>query len=1079
MKPVVAVCTCSISSILALMGMPGAIADAANPTETIESSRLHKQNSSTDPNSEEPRLQEAHQLFQQVQELSAAGKYREATPLAEQVLELRQQVLGNKHPLVAKSLIRLGELYRFQGLYDQAEPLFQQALDSQEQRLGSEHPDLATSLIQLGVLYRQQGRFAESETFFERSLTIIQTALGAEHRANAGILNNLGDLYQEQGRYQEAGSAYQRALSIRENSLGPDHPHVANILTNLADLYRVQGNYDQAEPLFERALHIREQGLPNKHPDIATSLNNLAALYRHQGRYPEAEPLYERALALRQEILPPSHPMVGNSLRNLANLYRLWGDYQQSEAFFLQALEIFEQTFGAEHPEVAQSFYNLANFYRTQNDNVKALSFYQKALTSWEILLGTEHPDVAITLADLSDVYRKQQNYPLAEQSIQRALTIQKDVFGTENRVYAESLSHLAKLRQAQGSFAEAEQLYQEVLSIRNQVLPAQHPDIANAFISLASVHYVQGKVNQTIDALHHSLDIQEANLQLNLTIQTEQQKQAYLRQLTDNTNRIISLHLQTAPNNPQAARLAFTTLLQRKGRIFDVLSQSQQGLRQNLTPADQALLDNINETRTRLAGLLYQRQKPLEDIQGAISSLQQDLQAQEKNLARRSDEFRSTITPVTIEAVQDQLPNDTVLVEFFRYIPLKLDSPSNQQNGNPRYAAYLLDSQGNLQAVDIGEAAEIDKLVAKVIRGILRNRPINMTKRLAHELEQQLIGPLRPFLRNNKKIRISPDGQLNLLPFEVLVDEQQRYLVETYEFTYLSAGRELLQRQDNITASRKPSVLIANPDYEATNLAAADRVSNHSDNRSSKLMANLRFAPLPGTAEEAEEITKRFPEFQLFTQSQATEEIVKQLESPWVLHLATHGFFFPNVCSVERPEFSDLNLRCPTVNKNTLTSIRTIENPLLRSGLALAGVNSPQAEGEDGILTALEVSGLDLKDTEMVVLSACETGLGDIANGEGVYGLRRAFALAGSKSQLISLWQVDDIATKDLMVNYYRLLEQGNGRSEALRQIQLAMIKGDLRQAGDESELGVYSHPFYWAAFILSGEGGTIDLTQ
>jgi CHAT domain-containing protein len=210
--------------------------------------------------------------------------------------------------------------------------------------------------------------------------------------------------------------------------------------------------------------------------------------------------------------------------------------------------------------------------------------------------------------------------------------------------------------------------------------------------------------------------------------------------------------------------------------------------------------------------------------------------------------------------------------------------------------------------------------------------------------------------------------------------------------------------------------------------------------------LSETYFAPLRGTAQEASAIKTLFPDTKMLTGRDANETSVKELNAPRTLHLATHGFFLEN----------------STADKPDKTKI---ENPLLRSGLAFAGANRRSGDKDDGILTALEASGLNLWGTKLVVLSACDTGLGEIHNGEGVYGLRRSFVLAGAESVVMSMWPVSDFVTRELMTNYYKNLKKGMGRGEALRQVQLEMIKRPNRQ-----------HPFYWASFIQSGEWANLD---
>jgi CHAT domain-containing protein len=357
---------------------------------------------------------------------------------------------------------------------------------------------------------------------------------------------------------------------------------------------------------------------------------------------------------------------------------------------------------------------------------------------------------------------------------------------------------------------------------------------------------------------------------------------------------------------------------------------------------------------------------------------------------------------------------------------------------------------------------------------------------------------PLLQLLGNTQKLFLSPDGDLNLIPFGALVDEQDRYLVEKYSITYLTSGRDLLRLKVHTGGEQSP-VVFANPSFDVDVSASRGDYNDSSvpeasgRGRRSADLREAKFSPLPGTAGEAKALADVLSDVKVFTGAQATEAALKQVKGPRILHVATHGFFLPDQLqggpqgSGETQAGRGLAIGQPPQVSGVQT--RHEENPLLRSGLAFAGVNQRQSgAGEDGVLTALEASGLDLWGTKLVVLSACETGLGDVKNGEGVYGLRRALVLAGSESQVMSLWQVSDAATRDLMAAYYKRLQAGEGRTEALRQVQLMMIRSGAREtdsrkqtAGQQRGLGVgrgqktrsedRSHPFYWASFIQSGD--------
>ena len=299
---------------------------------------------------------------------------------------------------------------------------------------------------------------------------------------------------------------------------------------------------------------------------------------------------------------------------------------------------------------------------------------------------------------------------------------------------------------------------------------------------------------------------------------------------------------------------------------------------------------------------------------------------------------------------------------------------------------------------------------------------------------------PLRTFTGGATRLLISPEGLLNLLPFQALVDERGRFLVERYSISYLSSGRDLLRMQTG-RASHSAPVIVANPSFGGTDAPSVVHLA--SARRSVTTGAefkDLYFAPLAGAAQEARAIHALFPEARVLAGGEATESALKRVDAPSILHIATHGFFLPN---------------SPGSGSG---------NPLLRSGLALAGANRRSGGDDDGIFTALEASGLNLWGTRLVTLSACDSGVGEVRSGEGVYGLRRAFVLAGAESLVMSLWPVSDSVTREMMTAFYAGLKQGLGRAESLRKAQLAMLKRKGRE-----------HPFYWASFIQSGEWGNL----
>jgi len=804
-----------------------------------------------------------------------------------------------------------------------------------------------------------------------------------------------------------------------------------------------------------------------KNPELAEAerLNQQVIELYNQGKYAEATPLAERALAIREKVLGAEHPDVANSLNNLAFLYQNQGKYTQVEPLYLRALAINEKVLGVEHLVVAISLNNLAFVYDSQGKYAQAEPLYQRALAIQEKVLGAEHPAVAISLNNLAFLYDNQGKYAQAEPLYLRALAIQEKVLGAEHPAVAISLNNLAGLYKEQGKYAQAEPLYLRALAIQEKVLGTEHPAMATSLNNLAGLYQSQGDISRAIEFLTRGLNIQEQNLATNLAVGSESDKRAYIATISGTTYGTISLHLQAAPNNPQAARLALTTILRRKGRVLDALTDSLQTLRRHLTPEDKTLLDNLATTRSQLAALIFHKPEKLspQEYQQQVANLKAQAESQESALARRSALFRTIAQPVTIEAVQKLIPADAALVELVLYHPFNPKATRDQIWGNPRYAAYILRSQGEPQWLDLGEAKTIDKAVKEFRNAVVDTKQKKIGRETGRALDAILMQPIRQKLGNIRQLLLSPDSQLNLIPFAALVDENNHYLVENYQITYLTTGRDLLRLTNHNPSQQSPMVL-ANPDFNKSGNSDSAQITaaNRGAGERSTDLNNLKFSRLPGTAAEAQELAPLLSNATILTGSQATENALKQVNSPSILHVATHGFFLQDVPLVAPPSRGGIEV-VPINNSPSETKTPTpgsLENPLLRSGLVLAGFNLRQSGNEDGVLTALEAAGLDLIGTKLLVLSACQTGLGDVANGEGVYGLRRAFAIAGVESQVMSLWYVDDKGTKALMVNYYQRLLKGEGRSEALRQTQLEMLQSQ-----------TLNHPYYWAAFIPSGD--------
>ena len=867
-----------------------------------------------------------------------------------------------------------------------------------------------------------------------------------------------------EGKYTEALPLAERAMAISEKALGSEHPAFAESLHNFANLHRAKGDYAKAEPLLQRAMAIREKALGSEHAAFGESLNTLAELYREKGDYVRAESLHKRALAIREKALGSEHPGVAQSLNNLALLYSLKGDYVRAEPLFKRALAIREKVFGAEHHSVATTLNTLAGVYVDKGDYVRAEPLYQRAIAIREKVFGAVHPSLATSLSNLATLYSEKGDHIKAEQLEQRALAIREKVFGAEHPFVAVSLYNLAGLYVAKGDYVRAESLYKRDLAISEKLQGAQHPEVAKTLRKLAALYELKGDLTQAVQFLNRATNVGEHNLALILTTGSEEQKRLYLDTLSDETDATVSLHVRSAPRDPQAARLALITILRRKGRVLDAMSDQIGALRRRLNPEDRFLLEQLSAARSQLATLILKGrgQTAHAQHQAELAKLETEVERHEEAVSARSAEFRAQSQPVTLEAVQQTLPEGTALVEWVSYRPVNAKALKKEERfGAARYVAYILRNEGAPSVVELGDAASIDADIAR-LRGALMNRQSPDVKEGARALDERVMRPVRALAGDATQLLVSPDGELNLIPFEALVDEQGRYLVERYSFAYLTSGRDLLRLQTR-RESKSPPVVVADPAFGEPAVVASRADAGRSDDAGGGARldySQVFFGPLPGVGDEVRALKNLLPQATFLTKEQATEATVKRVSGPSILHIATHGFFLPN----DPP----MGNRASAQSKDGTRLGKWVayaENPMLRSGLALAGANQGRSGDDDGVLTALEATTLDLWGTKLVVLSACDTGVGEVKNGDGVYGLRRALFLAGTESQLMSLWPVSDRSTRELMAEYYKGLVQNAGRGEALRRVQLKMLRNKSR-----------SHPYYWASFILAGEWANLQ---
>jgi CHAT domain-containing protein/Tfp pilus assembly protein PilF len=894
-------------------------------------------------------------------------------------------------------------------------------------------------------------------------------------------LLHLAAALEAKGDTAQVVRVWQQILAFSEKQLGPEHLDIATSLNKLALLYRAEGRYEEAEPLYRRSLAIREKVLGPGHPDTATILNNLGRLIESQGRYGEAESLYKRTLAIYENVLGPWHTSTAISLNNLASLYGSQGRKNEAERLYKRAIAIKERVLGPDHPSTASSLNNLAALYQAQGRYREAEPLQQRDLAISEKVLGPEHPATATSLNNLAQLYRALGRYEEAVAISRRTLAIREKVLGSDHFSTALSLNNLAELYRILGRYTEAEHLYQRSLAIDEKRLGPEHPDMAGRLNNLALLYFAMAKA-PAAEQLVQRLNLAQANwLRRELPLQPRELRHSLIDEQPDAPALAFALHHQS----PKAAPLALETRLNRQGLLAEI--ERRQALLKGSSPESRQLAERVAGIDRQLSSMALSpaQREPLRQQRQQLEAL----------LYRLLPALR--IDPVTNAEVAAALKAAAprgLLLEFQKYGPWRRDPKGQGEWGPPRYLALLLRPDGTIRAISLGDAAPIDAAVAAAVAAsALREGQPEAPEKLA-VVSRLVLAPLQRELAGVQELFVSPDGELNRLPFAALpvaglkdgglgdgpITADSPTLGAAVALRLLTTGRDLLRLQQPAKAGAAP-VLIANPDFNASSrsatggasasaaaasTAAGPGVLRGGQQRSPGVRGLTAWQPLGGTEQEARQLAPLLGGGAVISGTAATAAVVLAQRAPRILHIATHGFFL-----ADQSPASDAaaGAAAPgsrsggTPSEGAAAATPTREDPLQRSGLVFAGANQPDANpNDDGYLTAAEATAMDLEGTELVTLSACETGLGGVRSGEGVYGLQRSLAVAGARSTLLSLWKVDDDLTITFMERYYNRLKTGQGRADALRDTQK-----DFRDDPDST----YHDIRVWGAFQLSGD--------
>ncbi len=998
-------------------------------------------------------LRRATALNEQAMGLHRAGKAAEALPLYKEALALREEALGERHPDYAISLNNLAMLLKDTGDYKSALPLFEKASAAIKGSLGARHPHYATSLNNLAILLQAMGDNGAALALHKEALAIRKEALGKRHPSYATSLNNLATLLKDTGSHKEALPLLEEALPLIKHALGERHPNYATALNNLASLLQAMGDHGAALPLSRQALTLTGEALGKRHPAYATNLNNLALLLKDMGDHRGALPLFKEALALSKAALGVRHPSYANSLHNLAGLHEAMGDHEGALRLYKEALARTREALGSKHPDTADTLVSLASLHHALGDYRAAFPLFMEALDIHEGVLRKKHPHYYAALGDLAALLFDMGDHKGALPLFKEALALSEGL-GKRHPVHVTCLNNLARLRHAMRDYKGALPLYKEALALRKEAVGPTHPDYATSLNNLAMLLKDMGDHGAALPLAEGALSLNLAYLRDVASVQSDRQQLAALslhRHRLDNLLSIRDGEGRAASAEHVLAWKGSLLLRQQRRRLFlrlsrDPGSAAAAARLEGVTRALAALRSSPTATKERLDQLREEQ----DEAQAELSKL---------SAAFRATRERERVTPGSLAKA---LPEGAVLIDYLFY--------------HDRLTAFVLRRGRTAVRVDLGRAAPVEEAVREWRPLLTRGKDGRVQSAVLRRL---IWAPLEKHLEGTKVVLISPDGVLGTVPFAALPGKRSgSYLIEDIALAAIPAPSALPELLSPAWKEGRlpPSLLVASDlRYDPDGGAKAPPAG--ADDRSGPRDPRQKFVRLAETATEGLAVRVAFEKLfkggraTVLSEGEATKSAVrKALAEVRYAHLATHGFF--------APETARNALAHGGKARHGERAGVTGWHPLLLSGLALSDANrEPKGGEEDGILTALEVSEMDLTKLELAVLSACETGLGKIAGGEGLLGMQRAFAAAGARSVIASLWQVDDRATRALIGDFYRAAwgKEVISRAEALRLAQMSMLREGVRRGVVkelEAEKGTLrAPPYYWAAFVLSGD--------
>lgn len=831
-----------------------------------------------------------------------------------------------------------------------------------------------------------------------------------------GIWKNykLAEIYFDSARlYLESQSMTNEILYLRA-------------LSSLALVNLTQAKNTKAAEYLASSLEMSESTVGKRSAAYIANLNNLAKLHQALGKYNEAETEFSEALALSDQFFGDGMQKA-ILLNNKAMLFQTVGRYDEAAELMKEAMKSSSKG----PKKTFQSFdnrkfkINLAFIYQLSGKLTEAETAFQEIKKVFEDRKQTGNAEYAGLLNQMGILYIQMGKPEKVEELLKKSKAVYKERFTEENTYYAKVTNDLGNFYRMQARYEDAEKQLNKALHIRETLLGTKHPDYVRTQENLAILYWKTGKLEQAYMMYRELMDKTIDFINQYFPPMSEAEKTSYWDITAPRFQRFYNFAIEASATMKYVAQDFYDYNLATKALLLNATNKVKDGI---LKSKNEDLIKEYLswlDQKEQLARLYTLSKEELKQQKINLSELERAANATEKSLSSKSAEFSAGYSTQKSSYKQIlALLNDTeAVVDIIRVRGFAQDFTSDS-----RYVALILKKGSEMpQLVMMENGAELEKKYAKFYRNAVQQK---VTDDYSYE---QYWTKIEKELAGKKLIYISPDGVYNQMNLNTLKRPDQDYVVNRYDLVIIGNSKDLIALKARKTSvPKKNAFLLGFPDYGTPDIVS-----------------------LPGTKVEIDGVAKvlRTSGYQI-TQvmaKDATERNIKSVKAPSLVHIATHGYFLQDAGEGEGSVFG--------VNAESAS-----RNPLLRSGLILAGAGKSITGGgsditsnDNGILTAYEAMNLDLEGTNLVILSACETGLGDIKSGEGVYGLQRAFQVAGAEALIMSLWKVDDAATQMLMTNFYNNWIKLGNKQKAFKQAQLQLM-------------AKYKEPYYWGAFVMMG---------